>query len=66
MSEPEQQIQTAIESELSMRRWSVISFDRCEASGLTYHQASEKLAELEQRRVPGLAIVTDEAAARCE
>lgn len=51
-------------SELDLPRWSVISFDRCEASGLTYHQASEKVAELQSREVPGLCIVTDEAARR--
>jgi hypothetical protein len=44
--------------------WSVISFDRCEASGLTYKAAVEKITELESQKVSGLCIVTDEAASR--
>ena len=50
------------ESELQQPRWSVISFDKCEASGLTYEAAAEKMAELEAAKVAGLCIVTDEAA----
>lgn len=51
-------------SELSDPLWAVISFDRCEATDLTYEQASAKLAELQDRRIPGLAVVTAETAAR--
>ena len=51
-------------SELLSKRWSVISFDTCEASSLTYAEAIRKMAELEHRRIAGLCIVTDEAAAR--
>lgn len=51
-------------SELRARVWSVISFEECEASGLTYAEAEQKLAELEAQNFSGLCIVTDEVAAR--
>ena len=51
-------------SELASPRWSVVSFDRCEYAGLTYEQATEKLAELDKQKIPGLCILTDEAASR--
>ena len=51
-------------SELLSRRWSVISFDTCEASSLTYADAIQQMAELEHQRIAGLCIVTDDAAAR--
>jgi hypothetical protein len=50
------------ESELEAPIWSVISFDRCEAAGLTYPEAVQKLNELEAKKVSGLCIVTDDAA----
>lgn len=46
------------------KRWSVVSFERCEASGLTYADAVRRMAELDNQRIAGLCIVTDEAAAR--
>ena len=49
-------------SELGERIWSVISFERCEASGLTYYEAVQKLAELDELKTSGLCIVTDGAA----
>lgn len=52
------------ENELQERRWSVVSFDKCEASSLTYFEAAQKLADLEAAKVPGLCLVTDEAAER--
>jgi hypothetical protein len=64
MPEPKQGTEMTNESELSEARWSVISFDRCEASGLTYQQAAEKREALEKQNIAGLCIVTDEAAAR--
>jgi hypothetical protein len=64
MPGPKQETVTTTESELSASRWSVISFERCEASGLTYEQAAERLRDLEKQKVTGLCIVTDEAAAR--
>ncbi len=51
-------------SELKEARWAVISFDRLEAARLTYAEAEQKLAELENRKVAGLCLVTDEVAAR--
>ena len=51
-------------NELEEPRWAVISFERRERSGLTYQQAARLLSELDSRRVAGLAVVTDEAAAK--
>ena len=51
-------------NELEQPRWAVISFERREGSGLTYQQAAKLLSELDSRRVAGLAIVADEAAAK--
>jgi hypothetical protein len=50
--------------ELREAIWAVISFEKCEASGLTYAQAERKLSELEAQNISGLCIVTDEVAAR--
>ncbi len=52
------------ECEIESPMWAVVSFEKTEENGLTYGEASQKIAELETRRVPGLCIVTDEAAAR--
>jgi hypothetical protein len=52
------------ESELDLPIWSVVSFDKLEASGLTYTTAYNLLEELESRKVAGLCLVTDEAASR--
>lgn len=51
-------------TELDEPQWAVISFDRCEVSGVTYAEAAQKVTELEERNVPGLCIVTNEAAER--
>ncbi len=53
-------------NELSNPRWSVVSFEARAAGNLTYEQATEKLAELAARKVSGLCIITDEAAARID
>jgi len=45
-------------------RWSVISFDKCEAVSLTYKQAADFMSLLDARGIAGLCIVTDEAAKR--
>jgi len=50
--------------ELREARWSVISFDKCEARNLTYEEAERKIAELEAQKFSGLCIVTDEVAAK--
>jgi len=65
MSEPKAK-EEHIPSELDSPIWSVISFDRSEAVGLTYREATEKVIELENRNVPGLCIVTDDTAVRVE
>lgn len=53
-----------VQSELSEPLWSVITFNECAASGLKYAEAVEFLKKLEAKKVSGLCIVTDEAAAR--
>ena len=63
MSEVSEKRET-IQSELDMPIWSVVSFDVCEASGLTYHAAVKMMSEKEAAGVYGLCIVTDQAAAR--
>lgn len=50
--------------ELREARWSVISFDKCEARNLSYEEAERKIAELEAQKFSGLCIVTDEVAAK--
>ncbi|MEO6590188.1 MAG: hypothetical protein ABIP06_12895 [Pyrinomonadaceae bacterium] len=50
-------------SELDAPMWSVVTFEKCAAKGLTYAEASEKLQKLKSEKVSGLCIVTDEAAA---
>lgn len=62
MSEAVQEQETI--NELEEPRWAVISFERCEGSGLTYQQAAQLLNELDSHRVAGLAVITDEAAAK--
>lgn len=47
--------------ELDQPIWSVISFERREAGGLTYQQATDIIAKLNSDGVPGLCIVTDNA-----
>lgn len=42
--------------------WSVVSFDKVEAHGLTYGQAARLSDDLEASGVKGLCIVTDAAA----
>lgn len=51
-------------SELDQPQWSVVSFDNCEGSGLTYSAAVKLLAEKESAGVYGLCIITDAAASR--
>lgn len=56
--------ETEAASELDLPRWSVVSFDKCEGSGLTYYAAEKLLAEKDAAGVYGLCIVTDEAASQ--
>ena len=55
---------SSIESELEKSMWSVVSFDQRQAGGLTYRQAADLLSQLDAYDIPGLCIITDEAAAR--
>jgi len=61
---PKDDVEKSSANELQQTIWSVISFDRYEAAGLTYVAALRKLEELENRSIAGLCIVTDQAAAR--
>ncbi len=54
----------AARSELDEPIWSVISFDRVEGAFLDYASAERLRNELEFKRVPGLCIITNEAADR--
>jgi hypothetical protein len=60
----ENEIDAEQTSELDEPRWSVVSFERCEASHLIFAEASSKLTELDSANVAGLCIVTDEVASR--
>jgi len=55
---------TDFKSELNEACWSVISFERVEATGLTYTEAAELLGELSRQGLSGLCIVTVEVAER--
>ena len=52
------------ESDLDEPIWAVISFERIEAAGLIYEEATGVLSELDNRGGLGLCIVTNEAASR--
>lgn len=54
----------SVSSELLEPRWSVISFERREASGLSYFDAVKAITDLEKQNIAGLCIVSDEAASR--
>lgn len=51
-------------SELTERRWAVLSERGCEATALTYAQAAEMMRALMRERVSGLSVITDAAARR--
>ncbi|HEX8920598.1 MAG TPA: hypothetical protein VF766_03925 [Pyrinomonadaceae bacterium] len=51
-------------SELTEQRWAVFSERGCEASALTYAQASELMRALMREKISGLSIITDAAARR--
>ena len=54
----------ASDCELDEPLWSVVLFDRTEAGGLNYAQATALMKELDTHGVAGLCIVTDKAASR--
>lgn len=51
-------------SDLEEASWSVVSFERVEAAGLTYGEAYELMSKLDAEKVSGLCLITDAAAAR--
>lgn len=63
-TQPQISNKTGVAGDLSSPRWSVVSFDVCEAAGLSYDEAAATLRELEADGVNGLCVVTDEAARR--
>lgn len=64
-SEKAQEMKTVDQPrELSEHMWSVVSFERVEASGLTYSEAADKIKECAEAGLTGLCLVTDTAAAR--
>ena len=44
--------------------WSVVSFDGCVASNLTYDEAADLASSLEKENTPGICVVTNAAAQR--
>ena len=55
---------TELSSELESPVWSVISFERVEASGLDRDSAAKLTSELDAKGVAGLCIVTNHVASR--
>lgn len=58
------QIDSQNASELELPIWSVISFERVESRGIDHAAALKLMSELDKRGVPGLCIVTNDAASR--
>ena len=53
-------------SELDERRWAVVSFDAIEGGPMTYDEAVSLMRQLDLRRIPGLCIITADAAHRMD
>jgi hypothetical protein len=51
-------------SELSERRWAVMSERGIEASGVAYNEASQLVLRVKAEKVSGLCIISSEAAHR--
>ena len=64
LARDEELVVASQDCDLDDARWSLVSFDRREAGGLTYAQAVHLMSELDAMDVPGLCIVTDEAAGK--
>lgn len=54
----------AEKTELEQATWSVITFEGVAVSNLTYQEARQWLDKLNEQKISGLCIVTDEAAVR--
>ena len=64
VKEPEQEKPEDVASDLHERIWSVVSFEGVIGENLTYEEARDRLASLEEKRTPGLCIVTNATAER--
>lgn len=53
-----------VSSELKLPGWSIVTFEGVAMSGLNYEEALKWLTKLDEQKISGLCIVTDEAAAR--
>lgn len=51
-------------SEFSEWLWSVVTYESVAVSNLTYNEALDWVKKLDEQKMSGLCIVTDEAAAR--
>ena len=51
-------------SEFSERIWTVVTYESVAVSNLTYDEALNWVKKLDEQKISGLCIVTDEAAAR--
>lgn len=51
-------------SELQAPIWSVVSFEKIMHSSVNYDEAMQKMQELNEQKVSGLCIITDDAAQR--
>lgn len=51
-------------NELELPQWSIVTFEGVAMSGLSYEDARKWLDKLNEQKISGLCIVTDEAAAR--
>lgn len=58
---PEDQINA---SEYAERRWSVVTYESIAVGNLAYAEALDWVRKLDEQKISGLCIVTDEAAAR--
>jgi hypothetical protein len=69
-SAPEEETQPAadeaVPGELHQAIWSVVSFEKRLKGGLTYDEAVKTLEKCKKKKMSGLCIITDEAAARIE
>ena len=51
-------------TELELPLWSIVTFEGVAMSGLSYEEARKWMDKLNEQKISGLCIVTDEAAAR--
>lgn len=64
LSLDEARVAARVPCDLDEPLWSVLSFDKREAGGLTYAQAVALMSELDAHGIAGLCLVTDAAAER--